>query len=98
MLILVFRSALVLALLFGLLFAVGMGAVVYLSLPVIYGFFFALGMLTLQYLLGPWILQLIYRIEWRDPESVDPSLALFLSQACAARRIHQPRFGITHDG
>ena len=98
MLNLVFRSALVLALLFGLLFAVGMGAVVYLDLPVIYGVFFALGMLFLQYLLGPWILQLIYRIEWRDAESVDPSLARFISEACAARGIPQPRFGIIHDG
>ena len=74
MLNLFLRSALVLALLFGLLFAVGMGVVVYFDLPSVVAVVFAVGILLLQYILGPFILQLIYKIEWREAKSLDPEL------------------------
>ena len=59
------RSVLVLALLFGLLFAVGMGVLAYFDMPLWISVVFALAVLLLQYLLGPWILELIYKIEWQ---------------------------------
>ena len=93
-----FRSALVLALLFGLLFAVGMGVVVYFDLPSVVAVVFAVGILLLQYILGPFILQLIYKIEWRDAKSLDPELAQFIDRVCAERKIPPPRFGVIHDG
>jgi heat shock protein HtpX len=93
-----FRSMLVLALLFGLLFAVGMAVVVYFDLPTPIALAFALGVLLLQYLLGPFILQWIYKIEWQEPKNVDPQLAEFIERVCAERRIPLPRFGVIRDG
>jgi heat shock protein HtpX len=95
---LIFRSALVLALLFGLLFAVGMAVVAYFELPVGVAVVFALAVLVLQYLLGPFILQLIYKIEWREASTLDPQLAGFIERVCAERNIPRPRFGVIHDG
>jgi heat shock protein HtpX len=98
MLNLFLRSALVLALLFGLLFAVGMGVVVYFDLPSVVAVVFAVGILLLQYILGPFILQLIYKIEWREAKSLDPELAQFIDRVCTERKIPPPRFGVIHDG
>lgn len=95
---LVLRSVLVLALLFGLLFAIGIVALTALRAPWWTSLLFALGMLFLQYLLGPWILQLIFKIEWRDPSSLDPALGAFIDRVCTERRIPQPRFGVIQDG
>ncbi len=95
---LLLRSVLVLALLFGLLFAVGMVVITATDAPLWVAVAFALGIIFLQYLLGPWILQLIYRIEWRDPQSIDPALATFIERVCAERKIPMPRFGVIHDG
>lgn len=92
------RSMMVLALLFGLLFGIAMAVLAYVDAPLWIGVVFALGILFLQYLLGPWILQWIYKIEWRDPASVDPALADFVENVCAAKGIPLPRFGLIHDG
>ena len=92
------RSALVLALLFGLLFAVGMAVVVYVDLPVTFAVIFALGILLLQYILGPTILQFIYKIEWVEAESLDPQLAGFIKRVTTERDIPMPRFGLIRDG
>jgi heat shock protein HtpX len=93
-----FRSILVLALLFGLLFAIGMAALTYVGAPVWLAFAFALGVLFLQYLVGPWILQLIYRIEWADPQALDPALWDFVTRTCSERSLPVPRFGLIRDG
>ena len=95
---LLFRSVMVLALLFGLLFAVGMAVTYYLDAPVWVAVVFALGVLLLQYLIGPWILQLIYKIRWTDPASVDPELAEFIQRACKEKGLPEPRFGLIDDG
>ncbi|NIS79291.1 MAG: M48 family metalloprotease [Anaerolineales bacterium] len=92
------RSTIVLALLFGLLFAVGMVVVVVADLPVSTAVIFALFILLLQYLLGPTILEFIYKIEWREAGSVDPQLASFIERVSAERKIPVPRFGVIHDG
>ena len=92
------RSTLVLALLFGLLFAVGMMAVAYFDLSIWVAIAFALGTLALQYLLGPTIVQWIYKIRWVDPEQVSPELARFIEETCAHRGLPVPRFGVIDDG
>lgn len=92
------RSAIVLALLFGLLFAIGMVVVVYLDLSFIFAALFAIGVVFLQYLLGPWILELIYKIQWREMSSVDPALARFVEATCRNKGIPLPRFGVIDDG
>lgn len=92
------RSTLVLALLFGLLFAIGMGMVAYFDLPVGVAVAFAVGSLALQYLIGPYILQWIYKIHWVEPEQVSPELARFIEETCEHRGLPAPRFGIIEDG
>ncbi|MGD8865080.1 MAG: hypothetical protein PVI81_05775, partial [Anaerolineales bacterium] len=64
------RSFIVLALLFGLLFAIGMGVITYADLPVVVAVIFAFAILALQFLLGPTIIQWIYKIEWREVKHV----------------------------
>ncbi|MBN1485056.1 MAG: M48 family metalloprotease [Chloroflexia bacterium] len=98
MLNLYLRSFMVLALLFGLLFGVGMAVITYLDAPIWIAFVFALGIILLQYLLGPWVLQLIYKVEWVEPASVDPELAAFIERVCEDKNIPHPRFGLIRDG
>ncbi len=93
-----FRSMMVLALLFGLLFAVGMAVVFYFGLPPGFAALFALVVVFLQYLLGPWIIELIYKIQWKEMKAVDPSLGQFVENICAAKSIPLPRFGVIEDG
>jgi heat shock protein HtpX len=88
----------VLALLFGLLFAVGMVVIFYSGLPIGFAVLFAIGMVLLQYLLGPWILELIYKIKWLEMRSVDPSLTDFVERTCREKGIPLPRFGVIEDG
>ena len=92
------RSTLVLALLFGLLFAVGMMAVAYFDLSIWVAVAFALGTLALQYLIGPYIIEWIYKIRWTEPEQVSPELARFIEETCASRELPRPRFGLIDDG
>ncbi len=98
MLNLFLRSVIVLALLFGLLFAIGMVVIVFAELPVFVAVLFALGILLLQFALGPTIIQWIYKIEWRDVGDVDPQMAEFIQDVTYERKIPQPRFGVIRDG
>ena len=95
---LMWRSALVLALLFGLLFAVGLMVIVYFGLPSWLAVIFSFGILLLQYLLGPFILERIYRIRWVELRDVDPALADFVAKVCHQKNIPVPRFGLIEDG
>ena len=72
MMILVLRSVLVLALLFGLVFAVGMMVNVYLGSPTWTAVFYAVLVVLLQYLLGPFILERLFTIN----RSIDSAGAL----------------------
>ena len=92
------RSVIVLALLFGLVFAVGIMALLATGLPVWLAVPFAVIVLALQYALGPFVLQWIYKIQWTDPAQFNPQLAAFIARTCQERNIPQPRFGVIDDG
>lgn len=92
------RSLLVLALLFGLLFAIGTAVLWHYNVNVWYAIPFAVFMVALQYLIGPVIIQWIFKINWISPESVTPELAAFLTDACRRDKIPVPRFGVIEDG
>lgn len=92
------RSLIVLALLFGLLFAIGMAVITYAELPVSTAVIFALAILALQFVLGPTIIQWIYKIEWREVGDVDPQMAQFMEHVTYERNIPAPRFGVIQDG
>lgn len=92
------RSLLVLALLFGLLFAVLMGLGAYLGWNVYVILLIAIGVVGLQYFLSPYIIQWIYRINWVGLEGLDPHQVAFIEQTCQERRIPIPRIGMVEDG
>ncbi|HEY3269186.1 MAG TPA: zinc metalloprotease HtpX [Armatimonadota bacterium] len=92
------RSAIVLALLFGLVFAVGTGVMYYLEVPLSWAIVFAIAVVLLQFAIGPWIIELIFKIQWVDPAQVHPDFAVWLRETCATRRIPVPRFGVIQDG
>lgn len=95
---LITRSLLILALLFGLLFAVGSAVLWYYNVPIWFAIIFPVVIVGLQYLLGPHIIGWIFRINWMIPEGIGPRFAQFLKQACARDRIPVPRFGVIEDG
>ncbi len=92
------RSFLVLAILFGLLFAVGIAALYTTGQPMWTAVVFAVVVVGLQYLIGPTIIQWIYKINWIDAREVDPNLASFIEATSSKYGIPIPRFGIIEDG
>lgn len=92
------RSVLVLAMLFGLLFAVGTGVLYYLHMPLLYAVVFAVGIVTLQYILSPYIIDWIYKINWVHPSEVSQEFSDYLTNLCSKRGIPVPKFGIIEDG
>ena len=95
---LIARSLLVLALLFGLLYAVGTALAYKLHLPLGWAVGFSITVVALQYLLGPFILELFFDIRWVEPREVSPELEAFLKDLCRQRNIPIPRFGVIRDG
>lgn len=99
---LITRSFFVLTFLFGLLFAVGMGAIALLEIPPSQGMglsiAFALFIVAIQYAIGPFMIQWIYRIQWVDVSAFSPNVQAFIEQTCAERGIRVPRLGIIEDG
>jgi len=92
------RSVLVLGILFGLLFAVAMGILAYYHLPLVWGVAIALAVVLLQYLIGPFLIQLMFRIRWASPQELTPAVASYLNGACSEARIPVPRIGLIDDG
>jgi heat shock protein HtpX len=92
------RSALVLALLFGLVFAVGTAVMWYLGLSIWFAIAFAVGMVTLQYAVSPWLIDRIFQIRWSRPEELSSDFATWYRQTCAELKITPPRWGIIEDG
>lgn len=92
------RSAIVLALLFGLVFAVGTGVAYYYDVPLPFAVGFAVIVVFLQFLIGPWIIEHLFRIQWAQPDELGPDFAQWYRQTCAARKIRVPRLGVIHDG
>jgi len=92
------RSALVLSLLFGLLFAVGTGLLWYWNEPVWYALLFAFVVLGAQFLLGPILIDYVFSIRWTEANEVSPEFGQWFSKTCESTQIRIPRFGIIHDG
>jgi Zn-dependent protease with chaperone function len=92
------RSLLVLALLFGLVFAVGIGVMYYADVPMVLAIFFTLFVVGLQYLLGPIIIDNIFTIKWMAPGDLSPEFGDWYRTRCQQAGIAEPRFGIIHDG
>ena len=92
------RSALVLALLFGLLFAVGISVLWYLGQPMWVALVFAAIIVGGQYLIAPWLIDRLFRIDWVAPSQWGEEFAAWLPTACAELKISVPRLGQIPDG
>lgn len=92
------RSALVLALLFGLLFSVGLGVLWYIGQPIWVALIFAAIVVGGQYLFAPWLIDRLFRIDWVSSERWGNEFATWLPAACAELRIPVPRLGEIPDG
>ncbi len=102
MLNLALRSLVVLGILWGMVFAVGV-AVLYASglegtAALTLGLLFALAVGSVQYLISPLIIEWIYRINWMPLDAVDPGIAAAVGAVCRERRMREPRFGVIEDG
>lgn len=96
--VLALRSVAVLTVLFALLFAVATLAMYLLEAPIWLAVIVAVVIMGLQYLVSPWIIGLIFKIRWQQPEELPGYLRAFLEERAAAHRIAVPRFGIIEDG
>ena len=92
------RSLLVLALLFGIVFAVGAGVLYYYHFPLIWALGFTVGIVLLQFALGPMLIDIIFKIDWHAPAEIAPEFDEFLRGLCKKRRLPIPRLGIIEDG
>ena len=92
------RSAVVLSILFGLLFAVAAGALYALDAPVWVAVVIAVAIMGLQYLISPWLIQLFFKIRWLAPDEVPEHIRRFLERETRQRRVPMPRLGVIDDG
>ncbi|MGI5817840.1 MAG: zinc metalloprotease HtpX [Armatimonadota bacterium] len=95
---LVIHSFLTLALLFGLLFAVMTAVLFAMDAPLSLAIVVALAFGLIQYAISPFVIEWIHRIDWVDPEHVDPQIASLLRSICSDRGLKQPKFGLIRDG
>ena len=93
-----FRSLMVLALLFGLVLAVGTAVLYHYNFPVIYAVIFATVLVTFQFIVGPYLIDWIYKVRWTTTEEISPQFTQFFTDLCRTRNIPIPRFGIIEDG
>jgi len=92
------RSLVVLVLLFGLVFAVGAAVLYRIGVSVGWAIAFAAFVVSLQYILAPWLLDLIYNIQWTGPDAISADFSDYLNTLCSRRGIPVPQFGIIEDG
>jgi len=99
------RLAIALTLLFGLLFAFGMGLIAVLEyfgiISGIYVFIvslvFAIFVVFLQWALSPFIIMWLYKIDWTEPEALGQKVASYIYDVCAREKINVPKVGIIND-
>ncbi|MHA1954640.1 MAG: hypothetical protein ACW96U_11920, partial [Candidatus Heimdallarchaeaceae archaeon] len=108
-----FRGALTLAFLWGLVYAVVMGiiAIAYyfggltevfgMSAFVLLPIVITVGIVILQFLISPWLLDLsfrwLYKMTWIDPMQLPPHLAQFVSDQSQLHNISIKKVGMIHD-
>ena len=92
---LIFRSALLLLILYAMVFAIGDAYLARHGAPLWVALAFAVGIVGLQYWAGPYLIQWFLKIRWDDTHTELPVRNLeFLQRLCAARGLQMPRIGI----
>lgn len=95
------RKALIaFAMMFGLLFAIATAIVWYMGLPLKAGLMAAVITVLIQYAIGPYIVSIIYKIDFDSYmlKSISPEVMEFISKVCSNNNMPVPRLGIINDG
>jgi len=93
------KAVLLLTLTFGLIFAVATALIYKLHMPLRYGLYASIIVVGLQYLVNPYIIELLFRINFeRDIKYTDPQLYEFLERTCAKLKMKMPKIGFIDDG
>jgi len=92
------RAVIVIALLFGILFAVLMAVGFYLEWSTLTLIILTILIVGLQFFLGPYIIQLIYKIKWVTLDDLPQINRDFIVNSCQKKGLKIPRLGIINDG
>ena len=89
------RSALVLLLLYGLVFAIGNAFLMHENAPTWAAVLFTVALLCGQFLLSPWIIERVFSIDWDEAE-IPAANREFVEQLCRKEGLPQLRLGLIH--
>jgi heat shock protein HtpX len=92
------RAVLVLALLFGILFAILMVVGYYFNWSIFTIILITILIVGFQFYLSPYIIQLFYRIKWITLDDLPQVNRDFILNSCQRKRLKVPRLGIIDDG
>lgn len=93
------RSLLILALLYGLLFAIADAYILRSGAPIWAAIAFPVFWCGFQYLIAPWTIETIFDIDWDDTKTALPARNReFIEKLCMERGLKVPRIGIIHCG
>ncbi|MGQ9706689.1 MAG: M48 family metalloprotease [bacterium] len=98
MLCLFTRAVLILALLFGFLFAILMAFGYYFEWSTLTIIIITLLIVSAQFFLGPYIIQFIYKIKWISLDDLPQINRDFIINSCQKKRLKIPKLGIIDDG
>ena len=87
------RSLLLLAVLYSLVFAIGDAALIHGQAPYWSGIVFVAVMIGAQYLISPWIIRLVYSIDW-DEDEIPAVHRAFVERICREQNMPIPKLGI----
>lgn len=91
------RSLFLLFLLYGLVFAVGDAALLHGQAPIWAGVVFVVVLIGLQYLLAPWVIGLVYSIDW-DESQIPEAQRAFVDRICRENNLPRLQIGIIESG
>jgi heat shock protein HtpX len=91
------RSLLLLLALYGLVFAVGDALLLHGDAPIWVGVIFVLALIGFQYVIAPWVIQLVYSIDW-DESQIPEAQRAFVDRMCRENNLPRLRMGIIESG
>jgi len=93
----VIRSMIVLAALYGMVFAIGDAFLVYAHAPMWVAGAFVIGFVVLQFSLSPLLIEWVFSIDW-DESAMPEANRTFVAELCKARGLPALRLGVIHSG
>jgi len=91
------RSALVLLVLYGMVFAIGDAYLVHVNAPMWIGIVFVLAFAVLQFACSPWFIEWVFDIDW-DESALPAANREFVEKLCFEHGLPKLRLGVIHSG